>query len=742
MKRLLMFSVLCVLMLLPTAMGQSVEDRLKSLETDMAAVKQKLGLVNEVPAAKVTLRVYHIGNSVTDTIKPVLLKKLVQFRGNEYVFGRHVIPGTPLDGLWSQQGAGFSEPPYGTSVNALSNFVWDAVTLQPFDRMIVPTDGMPGELDSISKFVDLIVAKNPNTQVYVYARWARRDLVNPAAAKWDGTDPAKPIDYQAKWNRAYTGRWDGTNETADFFSKLTAQLNTKYAGKLTKLIKVVPVGEAVAEFDRMIRAGSVPGITTIDQIYTDHIHFNDIGAYLVGVTFEATLYNDNPVGLPFADYTGVTADIARAIQTAVNKVRTGVVTPAPTTNPTPTPAAVRVLTLQEAKDAVAGGSRLLQTPGLDVSSDFDAKGAVIELLPGGPSWKPAIALSGSATLSNATIKIPPSTYNAQGQRTGFNYAMDLAGNSMVVKNVTFAPDSGFCMHLLAGQVTLENVKATTFSEYFIFQEAGTYAKAVRCEVKGGSRAESVWRTSAGRFLIEDSVLDNSAGGKAVLRGDSPAWPDGSPGGVVRRTTLVGNVGINPLTEDDGGQMLGIDRWRFAEGWVYQLPYTRKAETIAFAQAERAAGKTPAQIVRACADRFIDPDQFANVAKGKRRLSDEDVALTLEFRSKEVSRSATFVISDCTITGDLRLNARTTGVVENVTLVAGPGLTPISTNSQTTYPYPVDRLLMAAEAKPGPAVEFKNVTISGGAALGLNLSAFPQVRFTNTKYNSKPVGSVQ
>jgi hypothetical protein len=415
----------------------------------------------------------------------------------------------------------------------------------------------------------------------------------------------------------------------------------------------------------------------------------------------------------------------------------------PTTQPTTQPEVkpVRADTFEALRSAIRNGATWIQTAGIDMSSDLDARGALIELLPGGPNWKPAITLNGDAMLVNATLKTPPSTFNAGGHRTGFNKALAAVGRNMTLRNVVFAPDTGFCIHLQQGKLTLESVKATTFSEYFVYQEPGTYASAKWCEVKGGSKAESVWRVTGANYLIEECVFDNSAGGKAVLRGDSPG-KDGEAGGVARRTRFVGQVGPNPLTEDDGGQMVGIDRWRFAEGWLYQLDSARKPETLALARQMYFSGATAYDVVRATADKFIDPVQFAKVAKGRSKLSDKDIKLTLEFREKEVGRHSRFLIEDCEILGDLRLNARMTGVVRHTRIASTGNNTPISGNSQSTYPLPIDRVIVGGEQKPAPDVTFDGVEIKGGSSLGIDPKAWPTLKFINgTTYGDRPIVAV-
>lgn len=411
---------------------------------------------------------------------------------------------------------------------------------------------------------------------------------------------------------------------------------------------------------------------------------------------------------------------------AAIEVRVGITPPIPVPDPVPaTP--IRADTAAAVRTAIANGARWIQTTGIDLAAPLDCQGALIELLPGGPSWKPAVALGGNAELLNATIKTPPSTFNAAGQRTGFFKALTTSGVAMKIENVTIAPDAGYCVHHQAGKLLLIDFKATTFTEYFVYQDPRTHIDALRPIFRGGSRAESGWRVNAATYRIDDAIFDNSQGGKAAVRGDSPAMPDGSPGGLIRRSRIVGQYGPNPLTEDDGGQMLGVDRWRFAEGWLFQ-PGLNKDQCIAFAQQLRAAGKTVTQIIRACADHYIDPDKLAEKAKGKRRLTDGDIQLTLDLRNAELGRFSYARVEDSEIIGDIRFNARMKLEIVRTKI---SGETPFSGNSQSTYPFPINRALSADEAKPAPDISIDQCEIRYTKSIGLMLSTWAKLTATAT-----------
>ena len=123
-----------------------------------------------------TLRVYFIGNSVTDTLKYGAFAEAVQAMNGKMAWGRQMIPGSPLFLLWraaenKPQDCGFTEKPFGGSIQALRDFEWDAVTLQPFDRLLANADSKEaddqGDVLYVQKYLDLTLAHSPNAQVYI-----------------------------------------------------------------------------------------------------------------------------------------------------------------------------------------------------------------------------------------------------------------------------------------------------------------------------------------------------------------------------------------------------------------------------------------------------------------------------------------------------------------------------------------------------------------------------------------------
>ncbi|MDX1950641.1 MAG: hypothetical protein SFY81_00570 [Verrucomicrobiota bacterium] len=278
------------------------------------------------------VRVYFVGNSVTDTVRYGGLAKLAESRGIRMTWGRQMIPGAPLEWLYGHPEEGFTEEPFGGWKKALNEFAWDHVVLQPFDRQLQGKNEKGEEVGDVALIVmmaKLAAARNPEVQVFIYARWPRVAVGGKGIAfdkndydpgkPGSGNDLSKVDDFEERWNGRFTGGWDATNETRDYFERLLVEARKQTPG-LRKPLRIVPVGHVMAEMHREMRAGRVAGWTSIYQFYKDGIHLNEPGSYLVGCTFFATLFNESPVGLASEPYGKIAPELARKIQEVAWKV--------------------------------------------------------------------------------------------------------------------------------------------------------------------------------------------------------------------------------------------------------------------------------------------------------------------------------------------------------------------------------------------------------------------------------------
>mgnify|MGYP002786896427 CR=1 FL=1 len=261
--------------------------------------------------AQNSLRLYMVGNSVTDGINYAGLQAIAQSQGKTHTWARHMIPGAPLGWLWENQNSGFTETPYGNPTNAFPNYDWDAISLQPFDRHI---EGAGNDKEIINNYINLAKGRSPNVQFYIYMRYPRTsDNKQP-------TDPTLTADtWTALWQRTFTGSWDGAEESKDFFQKLLVAV--RGYSVINKPILIIPVGEVFNNLNTKMKNGQVPGYSKIWQVYSDGIHMNNVGSYIAALTFYSTLYKADPRGSAVpSQYGSIPSNVVTQIQNSVWEV--------------------------------------------------------------------------------------------------------------------------------------------------------------------------------------------------------------------------------------------------------------------------------------------------------------------------------------------------------------------------------------------------------------------------------------
>ena len=275
-------------------------------------------------------RIYYLGNSLTDELKYDAFVKLAEADGEKVVWGRHMIPGVPIRGLWGAKGQGFQQGPFGHWDKALRKFEWDVVTLQPFCPF-------QGEYEHALLFAQETMKKSPEARICIYAQW-----------------PGKGRD--SDWDRAFSGpseipAWANQNTPTSYknvaatvpeplkarfqenslrndYELIVLGLRKNVATKQPPVL--IPAGHAIQLLGQKMRAGLMPGYQTPWDFYSDGIHVNNDASYLVACAFYATIFGKSPVGLPVGAYQAkpgfrddcvtITPEMARLIQETVWEV--------------------------------------------------------------------------------------------------------------------------------------------------------------------------------------------------------------------------------------------------------------------------------------------------------------------------------------------------------------------------------------------------------------------------------------
>ncbi len=255
--------------------------------------------------SQVTKRIYFVGNSITETLNFNGLTELVESRGNTHIWGRHIIHGASLEWLWLHPNNGYTKAPYSYPNNAFVNYVWDAISLEPFYRLL------GNDLEIIDNYINLAKPQSPSFKLFLYSRWPRTPY---GRSPKDSRLTAKV--WNDLFNRTYTGKWDGSNESKDYFVKLTKAVRTKFT--TISPAYMVPVGQVFQALNNKMAQGQVPGYSSIWDVYTDGIHVNRVGSYIAALTYYSTLYKSDPrgIGVP-AVYGLIPAEIVTVIQKTV-----------------------------------------------------------------------------------------------------------------------------------------------------------------------------------------------------------------------------------------------------------------------------------------------------------------------------------------------------------------------------------------------------------------------------------------
>ncbi|TGN51047.1 hypothetical protein E4L95_17065, partial [Paracoccus liaowanqingii] len=147
------------------------------------------------------------------------------------------------------------------------------------------------------RFANLAYSANPDVQTYIYETWHGFDFHNGNLRAWRaGLDSFGP-----KWESIVDGVNAGLPDGA-------------------KPMLLIPAGQAMANLYDAIEAGQIPGVTSIRQFFVDDIHLNINGNYFVTMVHQATLYGENPDGLPertfspWGSYPAVNPALADALQ--------------------------------------------------------------------------------------------------------------------------------------------------------------------------------------------------------------------------------------------------------------------------------------------------------------------------------------------------------------------------------------------------------------------------------------------
>lgn len=234
---------------------------------------------------------YHIGNSLTNDglgnnsgnvqTGTYGLEAMGDLYGYDYSLSMHIDTSQGLTSIWDNPaGVDVKRTPYGDFTNALTNYQWDAVVLEPYRK---PSETLGTDKAAITNFINLTHSNpaNANTIFYIYQVWPQQSYGN----------------YTTYWNSA-SPNVDSTlvRPMRQYYDNLMAWARDTYNANGT-IIREVPTGEVWNRINLAIEAGEITGITMAD-LYRDDLHASGpLGRYVAAATVFATLFQQDVNGM-------------------------------------------------------------------------------------------------------------------------------------------------------------------------------------------------------------------------------------------------------------------------------------------------------------------------------------------------------------------------------------------------------------------------------------------------------------
>lgn len=221
------------------------------------------------------LHVLHLGHSLVGHDMPHMLTQLAQ-SGHSY--HSQLGWGTFLKAHWDESAPrnGFADsnfhPQFRDGREALASGDYDAVVLTEAVEIRDAIRYMESP-KMLHNLADMARRNHADIAIYLYETWHHLD---------------DPEGWLERLDRDLSLYWEN--------AILRPALN--YDDD-PQPIYMIPGGQVMARFTRTIEArGGVGPIRTRRDLFSDQIHFNDYGAYLMALTHYAVLYQTSPVGLP------------------------------------------------------------------------------------------------------------------------------------------------------------------------------------------------------------------------------------------------------------------------------------------------------------------------------------------------------------------------------------------------------------------------------------------------------------
>ena len=219
--------------------------------------------------------VVFVGHSLIGPTLPPLVEAALRQMGEPSQVQAQIINGASLAYNWDH--AAEAE---GVDARALlADRGTDVLILteaQPFAASVKWSD----TAQQIAKFATLAQETNPDTRIYLYETW-------PSLKSGPGVVIDGDVSAGIAWRERLAldlPLWQGVVAQATDLSGVQVAL--------------IPAGQAMGRLADEIGKGAVPGLTRIEDVFTDDLHPNGKGLYFLAMVHAGAIAGRSPLGLP------------------------------------------------------------------------------------------------------------------------------------------------------------------------------------------------------------------------------------------------------------------------------------------------------------------------------------------------------------------------------------------------------------------------------------------------------------
>lgn len=229
---------------------------------------------------------FYVGHSLSDQIPDMVKSLATDHPDVSFDWRYQSIPGAPLRWQWERKDA----QDYNPSPPHIFSFYHaeQGLPSAQYDVLIltesVPRNWGPWGIEETYEYADSFYVYatqfKPDLRIYIYEVWHCLQSGTPTGCDYD-TD-SNP------WRQRLTDDLPMWESAVDYLNDKFEPINP---------VCLIPAGQGLAKLYDEILLGTIPGISSMEDLFVDDIHLSDVGKYFVACIHFAMLFNKSPVGL-------------------------------------------------------------------------------------------------------------------------------------------------------------------------------------------------------------------------------------------------------------------------------------------------------------------------------------------------------------------------------------------------------------------------------------------------------------